>query len=115
MFNAVTTALPDDGDVRANTEALPKPRTMNVPELGLDLKSQSGGIIISDVDPMALAVARGLKVGEVILDVTGKKISTVADFRTAIDTARRSGKNSVLMRVRSGNSMRFVAIPLQAR
>jgi serine protease Do len=114
MFNAVTAALPDDGDIRANTEAVPKPRKMNVPDLGLDLKPQAGAVVVSDVDAMAPAVDRGLRVGDVILDVTGKKISTVADFRNAIETARRSGMNSVSMRVRSGNSMRFVAIPVHA-
>jgi serine protease Do len=48
----------------------------------------------------------------VILEVGGKNVTSAGDVREALDAARTDNKNSVLMRVKSGGSSRFVAIPL---
>ena len=47
-----------------------------------------------------------------ILEVAGKNVTSAGDVREAIDAARTDNKNSVLMRVKSGGSSRFVALPL---
>jgi len=47
---------------------------------------------------------------DVILDVGGKAVATAGDVRDAINAARADSKNSVLMRVKSGGSTRFVAL-----
>ena len=52
------------------------------------------------------------KLGDVILDVGGKTVSTAAEARDALVAARNDNKNSVLVRVRSGGSLRYVAMPL---
>ena len=44
--------------------------------------------------------------------VAGKSVATAGEVREAIDAARTDSKNSVLMRVKSGGSSRFVALPL---
>ena len=46
------------------------------------------------------------------LEVSGKSVTTAGDVREALDAARTDNKNSVLMRVKSGGSSRFVAVPL---
>jgi serine protease Do len=48
----------------------------------------------------------------VILEVAGKTVASAGDVRSAIDAARTESRNSVLMRVKSGGSSRFVAVPL---
>jgi serine protease Do len=48
----------------------------------------------------------------VILEVAGKSVTNAGDVRDAITAARADNKNSVLMRVKSGGSSRFVAVPL---
>ena len=47
-----------------------------------------------------------------ILEVAGKVVTTPDELRKALGTARAEGKHSVLMRVKSEQGTRYVAIPL---
>lgn len=70
------------------------------------------GVVITDVDASGAAADRGFSTGDVILEVAGKSVSTPADVRTVIASARSEGKRSVLLRVKSGDNTRFVALPV---
>jgi serine protease Do len=103
----------DNGDKGRST------RGTDVPKLGLTLapaNSVAGagkdGLVVTEVDPKSAAAERGFKEGDVILEVAGKSVASVADVRDAINTARNDNKNSVLMRIKSNGSSRFVAIPI---
>jgi len=74
--------------------------------------SDSEGVVVTGVDPSGPAADHGVKTGDVILEVGGKAVSTPADVRKAVGDAHSSGKRTVLMRVKSGDSTRFVAIPI---
>jgi serine protease Do len=69
-------------------------------------------VVVTAVDPSGPAAERGFKTGDVILDVAGKTVSTPADVRKALIDARADAKRTVLMRVKSGEATKFVAIPL---
>ncbi|MEH2535625.1 serine protease Do [Bradyrhizobium sp. AZCC 1588] len=91
----------------------------DVPKLGLTVapaNSVAGagreGVVVTEVDPKSAAAERGFKEGDVILEVAGKTVGSPSEVREAIDAARTENKNSVLMRVKSGGSSRFVAVPL---
>jgi serine protease Do len=64
------------------------------------------------VDPDGIASEHGLQTGDVILDVGGKKVANPADVRTALSEAQKDGKRSILMRVKSGDGSKFVALRL---
>ena len=64
------------------------------------------------LDPNGPAAERGIKTGDVILDVGGKTVANVADVRKALTDARSAGKNSILLRVKSAEATRFVAMPI---
>jgi serine protease Do len=51
-----------------------------------------------------------LAAGDVILDVAGKTVNTVADVGDAVKQAQASGKKEVLLRVKSGENAGFVAV-----
>jgi serine protease Do len=94
-------------------------RGTDVPKLGMTVapaNSVAGagkeGVVVTEVDPKSAAAERGFKEGDVILEVGGKTVASADDVRDAISTARSDNKNSVLMRVKSGGSSRFVAVPL---
>jgi serine protease Do len=70
------------------------------------------GVVVTNVDPNGLASEHGFKTGDVILDVGGKKVATPVDVRNAISDAKKNGKRAVLMRLKSDNAMKFVAIPI---
>jgi serine protease Do len=84
------------------------------PRLGLSLApgGSEPGVVIAEVDPSGPAADFGFRPGDVILDVSGKTVATPADVRKALGDARAEGKRSVLMRVKSEQGTRFVAIPL---
>jgi serine protease Do len=91
----------------------------DVPRLGLTLApahSVAGagkdGVVVTDVDPKSAAAERGFKEGDVILEVAGKTVASAGEVSDAINAARSDNKNSVLLRVRSGGSSKFVALPL---
>ena len=47
-----------------------------------------------------------------ILEVAGKSVSKPGDVNEALEAARTDKKNSVLMRLRSGEASHYVALPL---
>jgi serine protease Do len=114
--------LPNTVEAKANTDKEDKGsanKGTDVPKLGLTIapaNSVAGagkdGVVVTEVDPKSAAAERGFKEGDVILEVAGKSVASAGEVREAIDTARTENKNSVLMRVKSGGSSRFVAIPL---
>lgn len=91
----------------------------DVPKLGMTVapaNSVAGagkeGVVVTEVDPKSAAAERGFKEGDVILEVAGKTVTNAGEVREAINAARADNKNSVLMRIKSGGSSRFVAVPL---
>jgi serine protease Do len=93
--------------------------TSNVPHLGLMLApanevagSGGKGVVVTAVDPNGPAADQGFQTGDVILDVGGKAVANARDVRKALIEAKDQGKHDVLMRVKTGNATRFVAMPL---
>jgi serine protease Do len=94
-------------------------RGSEVPKLGMTVApaasvagAGTAGVVVVDVDPKSAAADRGFKEGDVILEVGGKGVSSSDDVREAITAARADNNNSVLMRVRTGSTARFVAVPI---
>ncbi len=90
-----------------------------VPRLGLSLApagkvagAGSDGVVVTQVDPDGPAAAQGFRTGDVILDVAGKRVGNPEEVRKAFADARSGGKRTVLLRVKSGDNTRFVAVPL---
>jgi serine protease Do len=85
------------------------------PRLGLSLAPAGNepGVVVAEVDPTGPAADFGFKPGDVILDVAGKTVDTPADVRKALGEARAQGKRSVLLRIKTEQGTRFVAIPLE--
>ena len=69
------------------------------------------GVVVAEVDPDGAAAQTGLRQGDIILDAAGKPVARPADVRTAIDAARKDGRRTVLLRVRTSQGVRFVALP----
>jgi serine protease Do len=121
VINLTLGQLPNTVEAKAdldNDKAKPT-RGTDVPKLGMTVapaNSVAGagkdGVVVTEVDPKSAAAERGFKEGDVILEVGGKSVASADDVRDAITTARTDNKNSVLMRVKSGGSSRFVAVPL---
>ncbi|MGD9769952.1 MAG: Do family serine endopeptidase [Pseudolabrys sp.] len=92
----------------------------DVGKLGLTLApagrvagSRSGeGVVVTGVDPDGVAAEHGFKTGDVIVEVGGKTVSSPSDVRKVLADVRGDGKKTVLMRVKSEQGTKFVAVPL---
>jgi serine protease Do len=74
--------------------------------------ASADGVVVTDLDPRGLAADVGIKTGDVILEVGGKQVEQPGEVKKALADARKDGKRTVLMRIKSGQGMRFVALPL---
>jgi serine protease Do len=70
------------------------------------------GVVVLGVDPNGPAAQNGMQTGDVILDVSGKPVQTPSQVREAINQTKSQGRRSVLMRVKSPQGTRYVAIPV---
>jgi serine protease Do len=111
-FTVSLAVMPDERKADAGA---PPVRGTNLAGLGLTVAPQAGdGLVITAVDPMGSAAERGFKIGDVILEATGKKLSNPSDLINATEAARKSGKPAVLLRVKSGSAIRYLALPVAA-
>ena len=106
--------LPNAREARADVKEPKEQKTSSEPRLGLSLApgGSEPGVVIAEVDPSGPAADFGFKPGDVILEVAGKTVGTPAELRQALGKARDEGKHSVLMRVKSEQGTRYVAVPL---
>jgi serine protease Do len=106
--------LPDERQANAGPQGSSEKGT---PRLGLTLAPAGAvgagnqGVAVTAVDPNGPAAERGMQSGDIILDVAGKAVSNPADVTKEIADLHKAGKRTVLMRVKSGNATKFVAVP----
>jgi serine protease Do len=111
--NIVLGNLPDQREASVAPEGS-KQRGATVPRLGLAVAPQTGGegVVVTNVDPDGLAAEQGFQTGDVILQAAGKKVANAVDLRTAMEAAQKAGKHTVLLRVKTGDGIKFVALPV---
>jgi serine protease Do len=78
-----------------------------------DVEGAGGeGVAVTDVDPASEAAEKGLKAGDVILEVGGKRVSTPNDVADGVRDATRKGRKAVLLQLQSNRETRFIALSL---
>jgi serine protease Do len=91
-----------------------QPLTPELAQRG-NLPAGARGVVITAVDPASDAAEKGLRPGFLILSVNRQAVTTPAQVSAAIDAAKRSGRTSVLLLVKSGNAPEaFVGIDIAA-
>lgn len=98
-----------------------KPVGEELEDLGLSLApvpdqpSSDGenGVLITDVNPESNAAEKGLKSGDIILEVGGEAVSRPDDVVEGVKAAKRKGRKAILLRIKSGDEQRFIALPLR--
>ncbi len=67
-----------------------------------DLGKGKKGVVITEVDPDSDASVKGIKVGDVILEVNGKSVNFPADVTSEILKAKKTSAKVILVRVKDG-------------
>ena len=112
-------ALREGGDGEQDDKT---PKADNKPfdlsQLGVSLVSGKGtaakdGVIIADVDPSSDAAQKGLKAGDVILEVSGDVVKTPDEVANGVKKAQDKKRPAVLLHIKSNDQSRFVAVQLK--
>jgi serine protease Do len=117
-INVTVAQMPNQSEKQANAGERNGAKR-GVPHLGLSVAPASEvagagdkGVVVTAVDPDGPAAERGIKSGDVILEVAGKNVANIGDLRSALSDAKSGGKRDVLMRVKSADNTHFVAVPV---
>ncbi|TYO91508.1 serine protease Do [Oceanicella actignis] len=96
-------------------EALGMKLTALTPErrAAADLPENVEGVLIEAVDPEGPAAEKGLRPGDVIVEVGQEPVRSPADVRRKVKEAKEAGRKAVLLLVHARGDLRFVAVPLE--
>ncbi len=121
--------MPEDQKLAAASPDKPAPaaKTVDLTSLGLRLSAISAetrdkfklpadqkGVLITDVVSGTPAAERGLKPGDVIVEVQQEEVATPSDVSDKVEKVRRANRKSVLMLVQSGDGLHWVPLSLAA-
>ena len=70
------------------------------------------GVVVTEVAANSPAAEKGIRPGDVIVEVAQEAVATPADVRGAVAKAKEEQRKSVLMLVQSGENLRFVAVKI---
>jgi len=99
-----------------------KPRSYEGEDLGLSLRDLTSkekarlgveGVLVVSVVPGSPAHESGLRPGDVIMRVNYKKVSTVREFYSLIESLKDMGKSKALLLVRRNSSNVYLVLPLR--
>ena len=76
------------------------------------LGSDQKGVVITDVAPGSSAAERGLKAGDVIVEVQQGEVTNPADVQTRVDSVRKADRKSVLMLIQRQDGLQWVPLSL---
>jgi serine protease Do len=122
----VTIALLDEGEKSASA---PAPDTdanelqldvlgLRLAPLGTDARAEFGiaqdttGVVVTEVSPGSPAAEKGVRPGDVIVEVGQEPVTIPAEVEARIDEARTAGRGSVLFLIQSGGDLRFVPLSI---
>ena len=103
---------------RRRRQPKPEKSSLELSQLGLTLMpARNGGpkegVAIAEVDPSSDAAEKGLKAGDVILEVSGQPVAAPDDVVSGVKKAQDMKRSAVLLHVKSADQKRFVAVQLK--
>ncbi len=70
------------------------------------------GLLIEDVEENSKAARKGLRPGDVILEVDNLPVNSLEELENIIDEVKSSGRDTVLIKVEREGNIRFIGLPL---
>src|SRR5271170_5004668 len=110
-------AMPTEKQQQASLETPSHADEGPVAKLGMKLeraKAGEEGVHVTEVDPDSAAAERGIQSGDIILDAGGASVTRPEQIVEAFTAAKADGRKAVLLRVKTDQTVRFVALPTRA-
>ena len=103
------------GGPKSDPDESPVAEAKEIEGLGLKLSSERGGasdgVAIAEVDDDSNAAQKGLKPGDVILEVNGEAVSSPTQVQEQVKKVRDAGRSAVMLYVQSGEQKVQLAVP----
>ncbi len=82
----------------------------NLTDLGMAVATadDGAGVKVIEVKPDSAAAERGIKVGDIILEIAGKEVNNADDVKAALQA---QDEKRVLVLLKSGDDQRYIALP----
>ncbi len=80
--------------------------------LGASLAAGNGGVLVEAVQASGGAMASGIRVGDVVLQVQGSAVAQPAEVGSLLDAARAAGRRFAAVLVQRGTAREWIAVPL---
>jgi serine protease Do len=74
--------------------------------------SEIQGVVVVGIEPEGRAADLGIEAGNVIVEVSGNAVHTPDDISKALNEAHSRGRQAALIKLKSGNAIGFVAVPV---
>ena len=74
------------------------------------LDGDAKGVVVTEVAPGGAGAEKGLRSGDLIVEVSQEEVSSVADVAAKIKVAKDAGRRSVLLLLEGQGGLRFVAV-----
>ena len=81
--------------------------------LSADRENSSGGVAIAEVENDSKAALKGVKPGDVILEVNGKGVSSPKDVEDEVKAVKGLGRSAVMFYIQSGDAKASLALPFE--
>ena len=78
-----------------------------------NLSGDAKGVVVTDVAPDSPAAQRGIKPGDVIVEIQQQAVKTPEEVQQRLQRFRQEDRKSVLFLMQSGDNLRWVPLPLQ--
>lgn len=75
----------------------------------------AGGLIVIAVEPDSPGAARGIAVGDIIVGLAGKPLTSTVQFTDAVAGARAKGKRNIVITLLHGKNTAWMALPVNSR
>jgi serine protease Do len=110
---AATPSQPKSGD--KPVESLGMTLSDITPELRerFELDEEVKGVVVTGVGADSAAAEKGIREGDVIVEVAQEQVASPQDVLQKIDRIRESKRKSVLLLLQRGGDLRFVAVRLE--
>ncbi|MGQ0665309.1 MAG: DegQ family serine endoprotease [Pseudomonadota bacterium] len=108
---------PNNEKPPAAIEALGMSLTQLTPELRerYEVPERTKGVLITKVEDGSTAAERGLRAGDVIVEVAQEEVTAPTQVVTKVKEARTAGRRSVLVMVERQGEQRFIGLPVEPR